>query len=149
MQKPEILTTDEFNRQLFRPHGRVAFAREGQVLVCEAIGPFNKELVEAVVGVTANLIAEMTQHGKWGAIIEIRKSALASSEVLAAYTAYLQQLVAAGVASCITAMVIAHDVEGCLLMQQHFVKAYADAGLLLAVFENVGDAKTWVASQLA
>jgi len=66
MQKPEILTTDEFNRQLFRPHGKVAFMREGQILVCEAIGPFNKELVEAVAGVTVKLIAEMTQHGKWG-----------------------------------------------------------------------------------
>jgi hypothetical protein len=74
---------------------------------------------------------------------------LASSEVIAAYTAHLQQLVAVGVASSATAMVIADDVEGCLLMRQHFTQSYADAGLDLAGFEKVDDAKIWVTSQLA
>jgi len=148
MQNPEILTTDEFNHQQFRPHGRAEFARDGQVLVCEAIGPFNKELVDAVVGVKAGIISDLIRRGKWGVVIAIRKSALASSEVLAAFTAHLRQLVDAGVASSAAAMVISRDVEGWSLMPQLFVKVYADAGLNLAVFENVGDAKAWVASQL-
>lgn len=148
MLNPEIRSTDEFNHQQFRPHGRADFVIEGRTLVCEAFGPFNKELIEAVIGIKTELIADMVRRGKWGAVIVIRNSALASSEVIDTFSANLRQLAAAGVAASAAAMVIARNVEGGALMQQHFVKAYTDAGLTLTVFEQLDEAKNWVAEQL-
>ena len=138
------ITTDDFDPQTFRPHGRVTFSVDGNVLMCDAVGPFNKELIEAIEGVELKLIDEMKQNEKWGDIVTISGSALGSSETLQAFTDYLKMLVAGNFISNVTAMVIDKNVEGAGVMTPYLIKAYADAGLKLTVFETLNEAKVWV-----
>ena len=48
MSQKKAGTTDDFDPLAFRPHGRVTFTIDDNVLICDAVGPFNKELIEAI-----------------------------------------------------------------------------------------------------
>ena len=144
MTKRNRSTTDDINPRSFRPHGRVTFTVDGDVLICDALGPFNKELIDAIEAIEIKLIEELQINGKWGEIIIISGSALASADALAAFAAYLKTLVSNKLISSVSTLVINDSVEGAAIMTPHLVQAYSDAGSKLTVFETVNEAKVWV-----
>lgn len=144
MSDKNVFSTDDFDQQRFRPHGRVKFYREGNLAICEAIGPFNTELVEAIGRAEMQLIEQMKQLPKWGDIVIIKDNALASPDAMDELTNYLIQLGRADMHSAVTAMVIGEDVVGGAIMANHLVNVYADAGLPLHVFTTLADAKVYV-----
>ena len=137
-------STDDFDPLTYRPHGRVTFTVEGDVLICDAVGPFNKELIAAIETVEMGPLLELKSRGKWGEIIIISGSALGSTDTLVAFTAYLKKLVAEQFMADVTALVMDNQVEGGTLMTPHLIKAYKDAGIELTIFDTVNEARVWV-----
>jgi hypothetical protein len=131
----------------FSPHGRVEFTVNGNILKGEATGPFNPEFISAVAETEFKFVKELSQRGKWVELIEIRHSALASQETLAAFSAYLSLLVEERVAPSASAYVIAQDVEGGDLMAPLIAACYANANLEFRKFEQVEDAMSWLEDQ--
>jgi hypothetical protein len=144
MTRKKIKSTDDFDPKKFRPHGRVTFTQDGNLLICEAQGPFNKELLEAIADIELSLVYEMQKCGQWADIIVIKENAMASSECLEAFTEYLSTLGRANLHSLVTAMVIGDDVISADVMTNQFINAYTDAGLNLTVFKTLNDAKVFV-----
>ena len=144
MTENKTLSTDDYDPKRFRPHGRVNFTREGNLIICEAIGPFNKELIEAVAGIESSLVREMQQLPHWGDIVVIKNSALSSPETLDAFTAYLTELGRNNMNSLVTAMVIGEEVERGCFVANHLINAYAEAGINLQVFKTLHEAKVFV-----
>ncbi len=149
MAKLAHATTDEFKSKHFPPHGRVEFTARGNILICEATGPFNLELIDAIAAVQASVIERLIAQGSWGDIIVLKGNAMANPETIAAFTKYLKALVQQGVISSVTAMVVAPDVEGGRLMATVIAKCYAEIGRKLTLFDRIDAATDWMASELA
>ncbi len=148
MPSKKSASTDDYDPSLFKQHGRVNYTREKQILICDAEGPFNRELIDAIINVSMDLIEAINADGKWADITIIRKSALASPESFQAFNDFFKLLGNMGIRSSISALVIDESVEGFHIMIPHFVKAYADAGINLGVFKKFSIAKVWVENQL-
>ena len=141
-------TTDDHSPSRFRPHGRVEFVKRENVLICYATGPFNVELIEAVSNVEAKLIEELVQQGKWGDIIVLKESAMASPGTVEAFASNVKRLVAQGVMSSATALVLSPEVEGAAFMSPLYVRAYSNVGMELHVCKDFGLAWSWVKARL-
>lgn len=143
------VTTDEYSPKLFRPHGRVEFSvLEDNILVCEAVGPFNLELITAVVFVQSPLIDDLIKQEKWGDIVVFKESALASPQVLSSFTEYLRSLSTSMRMPTATALVIPAEVEGSTIMTQQYQICYDDAGLNAVVFDDFDKALAWISTRV-
>lgn len=141
-------STDQFGSTRFSPHGRVEHEDRGRLLVARAEGPFNAELMGALLKMAKATFPVMAAKGPWANIATFRVSALCSPEVLAGLTDGLCQMVQSGVAPAATAFVLPFDVEGAAFMGPLFAKAFADAGLRYEYFANFDAASTWLDSVL-
>ena len=146
--RASAVSTDEVDPSRFRPHGRVEFVRRENVLICYATGPFNAELIEAVSKVETGLIVELIQQGKWGDVIVLKESALASPDTVDAFAANVKRLVGLGVMSSATALVLTPEVEGAQLMAPHYIRAYSNVGLELHVCDSLEQGWNWVKARL-
>jgi len=144
MATKKITSTDDFDPKKFRPHGRVNFIKDDDIMICEAKGPFDVELIEAVAYARNIAYEEMNDCEKWGTIVVIKESAVASEICIDLLIAYLSNLGKANLRSHVTSMVIADDVEGAEVMSARFISAYADAAQTLTVFNRLNDAKVFV-----
>jgi len=134
------------NRKLRQ--GRVTFSRQGKVLICNAYGPFNDELIEALAVTEFGMIADMSAHGKWGDIIEFHDSAHASPFVLESFQYFLQILAKQNLVSSATAIIAAPNLDDMEEMKPRLIAAYLSNGLTVQVFEEFDEAMDWVAQQL-
>lgn len=153
MPTKQKFTTNAAAPQKFRPHGRVEFSSQGNILISEVIGPFNVELVNAVANTEVAQFEEFIARGKWGDIIIFRESAMASHEALAAVTANVRKNIEIAHHPSATALVLAHCVEGATLMAHRHLQCFLDggytqAGIPIAVFEDEGEAVNWLKSVL-
>ncbi len=142
------VSTDDFAPRRFRPHGRVEFVKQENVLICYATGPFNFELMEALSNVQKPVIEELIKQGKWGDVVILKESALVSPETLNAFEAYLMRLAGLGLISSATAFVLTPEVEGAQLMAPYFVEAYSNAGVELHVCDSFEQGLDWVKAKL-
>jgi hypothetical protein len=137
-------STDDVNPGKFRPHGRIHFTKEHNVLICEATGPFNRELIGALAELEHSMIGEMLAYEHWADIVVIKENAMASPEDLIAFTEYLTSMGRNNMNSLVTAMVIGDEVIGADIMTHQIVDAYMDAGINLNIFKRLHDAKVFV-----
>nr|WP_315491578.1 hypothetical protein [uncultured Rhodoferax sp.] len=93
MSKVSLTSTDQFNSAKFRPHGRVEYEDQGRVLLATAVGPFNVELMSALLEMAKFTFPTMAAKGPWANIALFRNSALCSTEVLEGVTDALKQMV--------------------------------------------------------
>ena len=138
------ISTDDYDPAKFRPHGRVSFTKDGDVLICEAIGPFNEELMGAIAEAEAGMLAQMQQYERWADIVIIKENATASPEALALFSAYLTSLGKQNLNSTVTALVIDDSVEGAELMTSRLIDAFMDAGVNVTPFKTLHNAKVFV-----
>jgi len=144
MHAKTTFSTDNFDIAQFRPHGRVDFKIDGNLILCEAFGPFDTELLKAIKGIETGLIRQVMEQGKWGQIVIMRENIFVSNEAVAWFGDYLKWLASRDMNSSSSAMVIEDDVEGVGEMVPLLVEAYKQAGLTMNVFKTLNEAKVWV-----
>jgi len=142
-------STDEIPHPRFRAHGRVDFHVDGPLLLTEAIGPFNAELVQAVQALVHEIYREMAAGPPWGQLVRFHESALASPDTLEQFTLALCALHAQGLTPHVTAYVLPPEVEGATLMARPFQHCFEQAGLRFAHFAGDGEARAWLQAELA
>lgn len=148
MPTPIFRSTDEIESAKFRPHGRVTFSREGNILIRDAIGPFNKELIDAAAVVEAEILPEFVAMGRWGEVVVFHESVLASLDVLEAFSERLASLASQAYTANASALVVARDVEGAEFMVPRLKQAYIDNNWPMTVFESLPEAMKWVRVQI-
>jgi hypothetical protein len=141
-------STDQFGPTRFSPHGRVAYEDRGRLLWACAEGPFNAELMGALLRMAKATFPVMAAKGPWAIIATFGVSALCSPEVLEGLTDGLHQMVQLGVAPTATAFVLPSDVEGASFMGPLFAKVFGNAGLRYDYFANFDAAYAWLESVL-
>lgn len=142
-------STDEQPAGRFPAHGRAAFSVDGRLLITEAEGPFNAELVAALRQPVLLAAEPLRAQGRpWGQLSRFRRSALASPEALAAFTQLLTEMHAEGVAPLFTAYVLGDEVEGATLMGPLFRRCFESAGLGFAHFAHEDEARAWLQDRL-
>lgn len=139
----------EFATGVFRPHGHVDIWAEGSVVRLEARGPFNREGVLAMGLAMRDLFACVPIGGRFGDILVMHESLMASPDALAAFEDFLQAMSQAKTAPLAVAYVAAPEVEGRSLMLPIFAAIYARHGRRFAAFEQLAEAEAWVRAQLA
>ena len=142
------LRANELSTSIFRPHGFVESRIDGNILVQEATGPFNKEFVWAMASANAEARVQLVSIGPWGAILVFKHSALASLEMLREFGKYLATQVRKGQASVATALVMSPEVEGASIMSPHYLRVWAEAGIVCQHFDSISGAATWIRSLL-
>lgn len=144
MPSPPRYCTDDLPQGAFRLHGRVEFELEHPLLRTRAVGPFNKELVEALSRLVPQVFREMSVSGPWMELVQFEESMLAAPEVMQGFTAVLGELARQGLVARATAHVLNPEVEGTTVMAPLFAQAYAKAGLRYAHFTSEEEARAWL-----
>lgn len=142
--KPVPLSTDEVQGPRFPAHGVVRYWRQGRCLGCDAVGPFNEELVQILAHDMIELFAQMAQGGAWVHLARFRGSALASPATLAQLSLFLAGLKAKGHGPEAATYVLASDVEGAQIMRSPIQRCFEAAGIPFAVFESEAGARAWL-----
>lgn len=139
----------EFATGVFRPHGQVDIWAEGSIVRLEARGPFNREGVQAMGLAMRDLFASVPVGGRFGDILVMHESLMASPDALATFEDFLQAMSKARTAPVAVAYVAAPGVEGRSLMLPIFAEIYARHGRRFAAFEHLAEAQAWVREQLS
>jgi hypothetical protein len=148
MPKFNVTSTDSFVPNTFKPHGRAEYEERGRLLVATAYGPFNVELMEAVLAMAKEVFPKMTALGPWAHIATFVHSAMCAPAVLEAMKDAMKQMVQAGIAPAVTAFVMPPDVEGFGLMGPAYAKAFEPSGARFQYFHSIEEAHAWVLAEL-
>ncbi|ARV20709.1 hypothetical protein AEP_03792 [Curvibacter sp. AEP1-3] len=138
--------SDQFGPRKFKPHGRVTYEYSGKMLWANAIGPFNQELMAAVLEMARIAFPVMTAQGPWVHICTFHESALCSPEVLTDLGSALSEMARGGVAPQAMAFVLPAAVEGSALMGPLYAKVFQGTGVPFAHFADRDAACAWVES---
>ncbi len=139
-------STDEIEPGRFKPHGRVEYEEQGNILLTKAWGPFNVQLVDSLETLVRNLFPVMASKGVWVNIAVFEQSALASPEVLRAFGEMVKQVVQLNIAPACVAFVLRPDVEGARLMAPLYEHCVTGGGLPCKAFPNSELAEKWAIS---
>lgn len=150
ISRDQPFSTDGLGKALFRPHGRADWRIDGDVLRTDVVGPFNRELAEAIGPILHQAYALLRAQGPCAEVVTVRGSALAGPEALAALSAEMRKFVLEGLAPVATAFVMAPEVEGSHFMPALLVQSFAAAGWpACQVFATADEAEAWVQGLLA
>ena len=141
-----VYSTDGVEPGRFRPHGRVEYEEQGNILFTKAWGPFNIELVTALETLVKSLFPVMTSKGKWVNIAVFEESALASYEVLGTLREMAKLVLQLNIAPACIAFVFRPEVEGAKLMAPLFEKYVNDGGIPCKTFASSDLAEKWAMS---
>lgn len=131
----------------FTPHGELSAQLCGQVLYVESVGPFNAEVVEAVVRAFRPVLAQLADAGPFAHISVFHRSMLATPDALASFAALLAEWKRSGLAPMANAYVAGSEVEGSGLMMPVFARAFDGFGQFRA-FQRLDEAERWIATAL-
>ncbi|WP_448211032.1 hypothetical protein [Colwellia sp. MEBiC06753] len=140
--------TDSVKASGYQAHGRVRYkVIDDNIILYQATGPFNLELLMAFQQVQPNL--EMhKQHNKWAEIVIFQESCLAPNDFIEQFALFLQELKSNSLNAAATAYILPDDIEGAFIMKDKFKASYENAGINFAVFEDNKTATDWVKSFL-
>jgi hypothetical protein len=144
MEKALTGSTDDILTGTFRPHGRVDIRVENNIIYSDARGPFNIELIHALVRTQRRLAAQGGLTGPLGEVIRISDSALAGRDVMNILMQAIQKTQQDGHRRVGAAFLIAPDVEGISIMLPAILSCYTKAGLPCRQFEKMEDAESWI-----
>ena len=146
MSNSHQISTDNFHVTQFRPHGRVEYEERGNLLCATAFGPFNIELMAALLELAKSTFPNMAAKGSWGHIAVFRHSALCSPDVMSGVQDAMTEMVRLGFAPQATAFVLPPEVEGYAFMGPQYATAFESAGAVFSYFHSFDDAYKWVES---
>ena len=145
-QQPKKNSTDHYQQNQFRAHGRVEMHLNNNIICVDACGPFNLELTNALASLEAEFLATVASKGPFFEIVTFSESVLASLEVMEAHRALLVMLKAAGFAHKATAYVIPAALEGAEFTGPIAAQNYAAVDWPFRIFQRVDDAENWIGS---
>lgn len=144
-----IRSTTDVETTPFRQHGRVDMHMDGDILIYEAVGPFNIETLDAMAVAQMAFLGELPRTGRpWGSIAHFRVSAMTSPDGLARYAKLMSTPRPPELDAKVTAFVFGPDVEGGRIMLPHYQRIYETIGRPFACFSTLFEAKAWVLAQL-
>ena len=136
--------TDSAKISQFNQHGHVESRIANDVLLNEATGPFNAEVIFALQQIQSELLDVLGTKKQWAQIYTFHHSALCSPDTIEALSSYLSDKKGKIKKPVATAFVMGEDVEGRTIMAAHYRNVYALAGLNFDIFTDAGQAKDWV-----
>ncbi len=139
-------TTDYYQQDQFRLHGRVEMHLNGQTICVNACGPFNIELTTALATLEGEFLSNVASQGPFFEIVTFTESVLASPEVMAAHGQLLVMLKGAGLAHKATAYVIPENLEGAAFTGPIAAQNYAAVDWPFKIFQSLEDAEQWIKS---
>ena len=142
--QPEKNTTDHYQQDQFRAHGRVEMHLKGNIICVDASGPFNLELTNALATLEAEFLAQVASQGPFFEIVNFSESVLASLEVMEAHRQLLVMLKGAGFAHKATAYVIPSELEGAEFTGPIAAQNYAAVDWPFKIFQCMDDAEKWI-----
>lgn len=147
--QPKKNSTDHYQQDQFRAHGRVEMQLKGNIICVDACGPFNIELTNALASLEAEFLATVVAKGPFYEIVTFSESVLASLEVMEAHRQLLVMLKGAGFAHKATAYVILDDLEGAEFTGPIAAQNYAAVGWPFRIFQRQSDAENWINSLMS
>lgn len=142
-------STQDVTSSRFQPHGLVEITFEGDILLYECRGPFNKELVESLAVAQLEILQAANHHGPWVSICLMRNSAVGSPEAFARYSELMHTAKPAQFIPIATAFSVAPEVEGGRLMMPRYAAIYTDIGRPFKIFEQLDEATAWARALIA
>lgn len=130
------------------PRGHITAHIADRVLFFESTGPFDGEIVEAVIRAYRPLLQRLADGGPFGHVSAFHRSMLATPDALGAFDLLLGEWRRSGLAPVANAYVAPADIEGRGLMMPVFAKVF-DGFSPFRNFERFEDAEAWVRQQLA
>jgi len=140
--------TDQAVVPHFTQHGRMESRIDNNILVNEATGPFNAEVIYAIESIQKDLLDLLAPHDKWAQIYIFHDSALCSLDTVDAIRDYLTKLRGTMKKPVATAYVMGKKVEGRSIMASHYQQLYAEADLNYQLFFTESEAQQWIATML-
>ena len=122
---------------VFRPHGRFKVWTEGQLLLTEVTGPWNRELVDYWAQQALDLVTEFSPERPYVAITTIYESILCPADAIERIAQAVQRS-RTNLPCLANVIVVAKDVDGCDIVKQ----TYQRIGLE-HIFEDFDNAKSW------
>ena len=144
--QPKKNSTDQYQQDQFRLHGRVEMQLKNNIICVDACGPFNLELTNALALLEAEFLATVAAKGPFFEIVTFSESVLASLEVMEAHRALLVMLRGAGFAHKATAYVIPETLEGAAFTGPIAAQNYAAVDWPFRIFQRLDDAENWIQS---
>lgn len=132
----------------FQPHGMITTHIAGKVLYFESTGPFDAEVVDAVVRAYQPLLQRLADGGPFGHVSVFHQSMLATPGALDALEGLLVEWLRSGLAPVANAYVAADDVKGRDVMMPTFARVFSGFSPFRD-FRAVDDAERWITDSLA
>lgn len=144
MMKKIRRDTDQTIVPYFTQHGRMESRIEGSILINEATGPFNAEIIYAIQDIQLDLLELLNAKEQWAQIYIFHDSALCSPDTIDAMRAYMKKMQGTIKKPVGTAYVMAKTLEGRPIMAPLYRQVYEQAQLNFQLFFTVQEAQDWV-----
>lgn len=125
------------------PRGHITAHIADRVLFFESTGPFDGEIVEAVIRAYRPLLQRLAEGGPFGHVSVFHRSMLATPDAMQAFDHLLGEWRHSGLSPIANAYVVAAEVEGRDRMIPVFAQVF-DGFSPFRVFERFDEAEAWV-----
>jgi hypothetical protein len=131
---------------LYRAHGKFTIRVDGQIIVSDVTGPWNKELVEAWGLQVYPTAKELAAIGPNAGIAIVHESMLCPPDALASLKLLVQY--SATKLNCVSHCIVANrDTAGRDLLEATFARIY-EGVVAYQLFDNFDDAFAWSRKQI-
>ena len=130
------------------PRGHITAHIADRVLFFESTGPFDGEIVEAVIRAYRPLLQRLADGGPFAHVSTFHRSMLATPDALEAFDQLLGEWRRSGLAPIANAYVAAADIEGRSLMMPIFANVFSGFSPFRE-FDRFDAAEAWARQQLA
>lgn len=131
---------------MFPRHGKFSVEVDAQMLVVNATGPFNEELVRDYKMAVDAAVAHLSEGSGWGQVIVLEKESLFTPDAERVLVQSLKNRKRSGLKA--SAVVLMENVTGRSLIKQQMSGAYKKAGIEFTFSETINSAKAWLSSHL-
>ena len=131
---------------MFPRHGKFSVEVDAHMLVVNATGPFNEELVRDYKAALDAAIHHLSKGHNWGQIIVLEKESLFTPDAERVLVQSLKNRKRVGLRA--SAVVLMENVTGRSLIKQQMSGAYERAGIEFTFSDNVTSAKAWLTNLL-
>ncbi len=125
-------------------HGKYKIKLDKNILLTDAIGPFNKELIERYNRELTDVIESIT-YKKWGQIIVLHEMSLFTPEAEIEFRKTLEFRKQKGLE---VICIITSSCERSKLVQWQFSHIYSECGITYSIVDSYDDAKSFMIFEL-
>lgn len=131
---------------MFPRHGKFSVEVDSQMLIVNATGPFNEELVRDYKAAVDAAVAHLQQGHGWGQVIVLEKESLFTPDAERVLVQSLKNRKRGGLRA--SAVVLMENVTGRSLIKQQISGAYNKAGIEFTFSDTLAGAKAWLSGHL-